>query len=62
MRHESYTAIGGKYKAQSCLALLQVAEQAGEVADDVKKFSQYKYPNMTRTQVNSRDSIPALVA
>ena len=31
----------------------QVAEQAGEVADDVKKFSQYSYPNMTRTQVES---------
>ena len=30
---------------------LQVAEQAGEAPDDVKKFSQYTYPAMKRTQV-----------
>lgn len=31
---------------------LQVAEQAGEMQEDVKKFSQYTYPTMTRTQVS----------
>lgn len=33
--------------------LLQVADQAGEMIEDGKKFAQYTYPQMSRTQVAS---------